>query len=364
MNLSEQTFLDLLIDVEQKSTNQKFYSLKKNDLGYLNAIQMSHLYISSALLVTMMAFLKEQVWLKNKEDNILESKTSYHEFISPFFLDELLPVLFLKDFLTLSGEKNIRKIGLDSQNIESKILTLITNRSNSERKTFVIHSLVEMNIHFLLEEKKQNRAEPHEGHQGPQLYRTFDKLDVVLNLDYQLDRDMVIDHSAKERLYAGSGVGVQSGYSTILLALSEVNLKKAAKVIDLGSGYGRVGLVCSLLRPDIDFVGYEFVPHRVEIGNKASTFLGLEKSLSFKVQDLSLEDFKIPQADVYYLYDPFTKETYHHVLNQILSISKTRKISIVTKGNARGWLMEIAKKNSWPDAAYLDGGNLCVFRSE
>jgi hypothetical protein len=221
-----------------------------------------------------------------------------------------------------------------------------------------------MNIHFLLEEKKQNRAEPHEGHQGPQLYRTFDKLDVVLNLDYQLDRDMVIGHSAKERLYAGSGVGVQSGYSTILLALSEVNLKKAAKVIDLGSGYGRVGLVCSLLRPDIDFVGYEFVPHRVEIGNKASTFLGLEKSLSFKVQDLSLEDFKIPQADVYYLYDPFTKETYHHVLNQILSISKTRKISIVTKGNARGWLMEIAKKNSWPDAAYLDGGNLCVFRSE
>jgi hypothetical protein len=114
MNLSEQTFLDLLIDVEQKSTNQKFYSLKKNDLGYLNAIQMSHLYISSALLVTMMAFLKEQVWLKNKEDNILESKTSYHEFISPFFLDELLPVLFLKDFLTLSGEKNIRKIGLDT----------------------------------------------------------------------------------------------------------------------------------------------------------------------------------------------------------------------------------------------------------
>ena len=363
MKQSEQTFLDLLIDVEQESTKQKFYFLQEGDIGYLSAIQMSHLYTSSALLATMMAFLKEQIWLKNKEDKLQKTKAAYLKFITPFFLDELLPVLFLRDFLILSGEKNIKKIELESQKIESKILTLIKKRSNLDRKEFAIHSLKEMSTYFLLEEKKQNRVDPHIGHQGLQLYRTFDKLDDVFNLDYQFDRDMIIDHSIKERLYAGAGVGVQSGYSTILLALNNVQTKYGGKIIDLGSGYGRVGLVCSLLRPDIDFVGYEFVAHRVENGNTASTELGLDKSLSFKVQDLSLEDFEIPEADVYYLYDPFTKETYHHVLKQIVCISKKRTISIITKGNARGWFVDIGKENLWPDPVYLDGGNLCVFRS-
>ena len=363
MDLTEKTLLNLLIDVDSKSNNQSFYSYKKEDVGYLNPVQMSYLYTSSALLVTIMGFLKEQLWLKNREDKKLGEETTYENFITPYFFKELMPVYFLKEFLIKSGSKNMMKVSHDSQVIEHKVLTLIGLRSNRDQKEFTVESLNEMNVHFINEEQEQEGKDPVLGHQGLELYRTFDNLDKIFKIDYQLDHNMKIDHTVTERLYAGSGVGVQSGYSTILLALNNIETKFGGKVIDLGSGYGRVGLVCSLLRPDIEFIGYEYVPHRVDVGNMAVESLELSESLTFKTQDLSLESFKVPEADVYYLYDPFTKDTYEYVLKQIIEFSKVKKVTVVTKGNARGWLVNISKDNNWLEPEYIDERNLCIFRS-
>jgi hypothetical protein len=363
MNLSEQTLLDLLIDSNSKSLSQDFYSLRKDEEGYLSPSQMAALYTNSALLVTIMNFLKDQLWIQNATDKKCGQQTSYEEFITPFFSKELLPILFLKDFLMSRGASKIKKITKDSRAIEKKVISLILERSSIVQKKFLIASLKRMNIHYLQEEKEQEGVDQLIGHQGLQLYRTFDRLDDVFNLDYQLDRDMVVDPLTKERLYERAGVGVQSGYSTILLAMDFLNTKQGGKVIDLGSGYGRVGLVCSLLRPDIDFTGYEYVAHRVDIGNKACSFLNLGDSLNFETQDLSLESFDIPDADVYYLYDPFTKETYQYVLRQIVEISKRKDITIVTKGNARSWLVDLSIENSWPTPTYIDEGNLCIFKT-
>lgn len=346
MNLSKETFLGLL-EGKNPSTLE------------LGPIQLAHLYINSAFLVTVTGFLKDQLWLKRQE----ERDISYCDFMTPLFSNDLLRISFLKDFLIASGEANLKKLAKDSKVIEENVLKQILGACELSQKEFVIESLKEMSLYFLAEEKAQEGRLQSLGHKGPDLYRTFDNLDDLFNLNYQLDRDMVFDTTIKERLYAGAGVGVQSGYSTILLAMENMQLKQGGKVIDLGSGYGRVGLVCSLLRPDVDFIGYEFVPHRVEISNIATKAFGLEENLSFQVQDLSLASFKIPEADVYYLYDPFTKETYHYVLGQIVEYSKDKEITIITKGNARGWLMDIAEENSWPRPVIIDEGNLCVFKT-
>ena len=220
-----------------------------------------------------------------------------------------------------------------------------------------------MELLFLEEEGSKVESEQSLGQQGIRLYRTFDKLDEIFALNYQLDLDMLVDHESKERLYQRSGVGVQSGYSTILLALNRMEAPIGSTVVDLGSGYGRVGLVCSLIRPDIKFLGYEYVPHRVDISNNATAAFGLEESLRFKVQDLSLKSFSVPIADFYYLYDPFSEETYKYILDQIVRISQERDITIVTKGNARNWLVRIAKEHSWASPIYIDDSNLCIFRS-
>lgn len=361
MNLAQQTLLNLLVTSNTDPTHQKFYLLKEKDPGYLTTVEMADLYITSALLITIMGFLKEQLWLSDKKDISDNTTTSYEHFLTPFFKNELSDIVFLKDFLLKSGKLKIKQITKDSQYIELKVLALVGKRSSGDQKSFINHSLKEMSKKFIAEENDQKGEDQSLGHKGLELYRTFDHLDKLFGLNYQLDKDMEIDQTVTERLYEGAGVGVQSGYSTILLALDSLDPQVDSTIIDLGSGYGRVGLVCSILRPDINFTGYEYVAHRVDISNNASKSLGLEGRLHFITQDLSLESFKIPDADIFYLYDPFTVETYQYVLSQLVALSEIKRISIVTKGNARSWLSDIAIKHGWESPIAIDEGNLCIF---
>ena len=358
MNLSKQTLLNLL-----NGCHPHFYLLKKNDEGFLNPNQLAHLYINSALLVTVMKFIKESLWLKNREDKTQGNETSYNKLIISLFQCELSPILFLKEFIVKEGTDKIKKISLDSLEIRTRVIELITNGSNEDKKIFITQCLKEMTTHFLHEENLQNGRQQSLGHKGPCLYRTFDSLDEIFSLNYDLDKKMKIDHSTEERLYQGSGASVQSGYSTILLALHHAQVKRSNHVIDLGSGYGRVGLVFSILREDIFFTGYEYVAHRVDVSNNTSKNFGLQNYLHYKTQDLFLESFNIPDADIYYLYDPFSEKTYKKVLKQIVAVSLRQKVTIITKGNARHWLVDLAKKNSWPEPKLIDEGNLCIFTS-
>lgn len=331
------------------------------DSEALSPIELAQIYLTSAILVSSMEFIKEQLWLKNKEDKSLGQSTSYDKLLKPFFASELSSISFLNDFVTDASSKKIARISKDSSIIEQGIIALIVKRSDSEQKVFVQQALQDMTDVFMEEESWQEGRGLEEGHRGPRFYRTFDRLDEIFKLNYNLDRDMVVDHETEERLYQGSGVGVQSGYSSILLALENLGLKEGAQVVDLGSGFGRVGLVCSMLRPDLAFTGYEYVPHRVDVSNRATAALRLEDSLIFKTQDLSLKSFNIPSADVFYLYDPFSKETYDYVLEQIVEVSLSKRIAIVTKGNASAWLDNIASNHSWPAPIILDKGNVCIY---
>ena len=357
MSRSNQTLLELL-----RGTVPGFYSLGKDETGYLNPVQMGRLYTNTALLVTSMEFIKEQLWLQERQDERLGEVTSWGALIAPLFRLELAPLLFLKEFLMVRGPQEIRKITRDAEVIAGNLLTMIQQRPWADQKEFVIQALRDMSDHFLREEQLQEGGAQNSGHRGPRHYRTFDGLDGIFDFRYRSDEGTEVE-SSEERLYKGSGVGVQSGYSTILLALHSLDLEPGAKIIDLGSGFGRVGLVFALMRPDIAFTGYEFVARRVEGANQASRSMNLEDSLAFKRQDLSLESFEIPDADVYYLYDPFTESTYRHVLDQLVAVSRRKPSTIVTKGNARDRLDPIALENKWPDPVRLDQGNLCLYRS-
>jgi hypothetical protein len=328
----------------------KVFKLSKDDSKGLTSVELANVFVKASLLFSAIEFIREEVWLTNQEEN-----QSYEMSLDKFFVDQLSSIKFLKGFLLEQGEKQLRHIQINSKKIVEDILEEILVDKNSIQKSFLIQCLKEMLIHFQEEESRDGR--------GMRLYRTFEKIDEIFQLDYQQDKNMLVDHETNERLYQGSGVNVQSGYSTILLAFEALNLKKGQIFIDLGSGYGRVPLVGALLRPDVNFIGYEYVDHRVESGNSASQKFGLEESLKFIAQDLSLDSFKVPVADIYYLYDPFSKETYEYVLNQIVDISKNRKIKIVTKGNAREWLMEIAQTNRWAEPILIDNANLCIFES-
>nr|HPI39860.1 SAM-dependent methyltransferase [Pseudobdellovibrionaceae bacterium] len=125
----------------------------------------------------------------------------------------------------------------------------------------------------------------------------------------------------------------------------------------------RLGFVVGLMRPDVDFIGYEFVQHRVDGATAMVKNFSIEKHVHFYTQDLSSREFQIPDAEIYYMYDPFSHETYEYILSQLIKISHRRKIIIATKGNARQPLMEVSARLGWPPPQEYDHGNLCLFSS-
>ena len=306
-----------------------------------------------------MDFLSEQLWLARRRDPSI----TFTKFLEPFLREELAPLTFLHGFLHTALEQRSRHLVKTVEGIQAMILPAVKARPLKSQKAFMVVALGIVSAIFEFEHQMQmSRAGAGEA-MGLSLYRTFDSLDAIFELDYREDIGMKANPDVSKRFYEGAGAGVQSGYSTMLTALRHLMPAEGASVVDLGSGYGRLGFVIGLLRPDLRFDGYEYVAHRTEAARQIARKLALGPRVCFHTQDLVAEDFVIPAADIYYMYDPFSKDAYARVLARLVEVSRTQSIAIITKGNARGWVMEIAMRENWPMPRDFDGGNLSLFRS-
>lgn len=200
---------------------------------------------------------------------------------------------------------------------------------------------------------------PHLKEIPDHLFRAFDDLDEILGIDYGAEK---FAGKSDERIYAGSSVGVQSSYANVVGVLQKLEAKPGATLVDLGSGYGRICFLMALLRPDMSFVGYEFVESRVANSNVVAERAGLAERVKFHSQDLSRADFVIPDADFYYLYDPFTPETYELVLEKLVAIGERKKIALITKGRAEKWVSEKLQTSRWTQERF-DLGNMNLYWS-
>lgn len=345
--LTETKFVDFPGDIEKT-------------LATFDISDLAHAFVDTAFLVSAITFVGEERWIQGQNST---KEIVFAKFIKKLFKEELSPVRFLHEFFEESSLEGIAQASRNAVLIEDAVIKLARRKTKEDLRVFSATALKLMSELFELEHQLTMAKQELGLHLGLSLYRTFDKLDVVFNLDYLADKGMVSPVENTERLYEGAGVGVQSGYSTAVTALRYLNLKKGSRFIDLGSGYGRVGLVVGLMRPDVEVIGYEYVPHRVQIATTAAQNLDIDKHVTFLVQDLSAPDFKIPLADTYYIYDSFSDDTYNHVISQLLEIAAQRKITIVTKGNARFRFETPEQKTKWSSPQELDNGNLCFFRS-
>jgi hypothetical protein len=124
-----------------------------------------------------------------------------------------------------------------------------------------------------------------------------------------------------------------------------------------------VGLVLGLLRDDTAFIGYEFVAHRVEVSNAAARALALAGRIGYQTKDLADPAFQIPEADAYYLYDPFCRETYQRVFARLIEIGRKRPIAVVMKGNGTPGFEFAIKDEAWLSPVRVDQGTAAIFRS-
>lgn len=343
--------------LESLSSNQTPTDIKPLlTLTSLSSSTLGDFFVSNAFVGSALEFLRDEEWLQKKAHN------DFGLFLIEAFASELQPIDFLQGLITAADKKELRQIAEKSYEIERAVIQIIKAQPPRSQKEFSVRVFELMASYFKTEDQQKKAHSNHGLGLGLTLYRTFDGMDEVFGLNYSADEGMKA--TSKERLYEGAGIGVQSSYSTLLNALREINPAQGTRFIDLGSGYGRAGLVVGLLRPDIDFIGYEYVPHRVDIANSSVKNFDMQSHVHFYTQDLAAIDFKVPEADIYYMYDPFTKETYNYVLDQLQEIGRHHKIIIATKGNAREWMDEFSNRAGWLPVQELDGWNLCLYRSK
>lgn len=307
------------------------------------------IYLKSAL-----DFLIQDHWIYNQT---AQSNYNFQKFIKKHIDKELKPLLYLHDSLINSSLSQLKAATLEVGKMEKHFLSFIISMDPDHKKKFLQNTLRMMSEFYELEHQLDQAKDPLKPVSQMSLYRAFDVLDDIFGMHYDFSETASI--TQKERLYEGAGGGVQSSYASVLLALRYLPLPKAAKFIDLGSGYGRLGFVIGLLRPDVEFYGFEYVNTRVQAANKICMNLQINQNVHFLTQDLSKSDFQIPVADVYYIFDSFTDETFQIVMAQLEQLALTHHMIVITKGNARLWM----KKGCWSEPQEFHGGNLCFYRS-
>lgn len=133
---------------------------------------------------------------------------------------------------------------------------------------------------------------------------------------------------------------LQTPYSELKLMCEHLRPQKGMRMVDLGAGYGRLGLVLSTFYPGVSFCGLELVKERVAEGNRLFRDLSISHSELYE-QDLMSPEFTLPEADIYFIYD-YGKVTHiRHTLNQLSLMAEKRNYKLVARGKGIRGLIDL-----------------------
>src|SRR5690606_13371721 len=117
-------------------------------------------------------------------------------------------------------------------------------------------------------------------------------------------------------------------YIEIRILLESLQLPSGSRVVDLGAGYGRMGFVIGKNYPQLEFIGYEMVPERVEEACRVLNRFAYP-NVRMEECDLSAPSFRPEPADCYFLYDYGTRADVEKTLLDLQSIARARPITVV-----------------------------------
>lgn len=164
--------------------------------------------------------------------------------------------------------------------------------------------------------------------------------------DFQADQQLWIDLPVET---------LQTPYVEIREILSLLPLREGSKLIDLGCGYGRLGVVLARHYPEVHFLGYEFVEERVAKAGELLAQIGANRARIEKA-DLSDRNFSPEKGDIYFLYDYGSRSAIAKTLEDLRMIAQSEPIIVVGRGRAsrdaielnQPWLSQVVKPKHFP----------------
>jgi SAM-dependent methyltransferase len=127
---------------------------------------------------------------------------------------------------------------------------------------------------------------------------------------------------------------LQTTYHDIKILFDFIKPKPGEKVIDLGAGYGRLGIFLHHFYPQVYFEGIELVKERVEEGNRIFKKLNA-RNKKLNIKNLA-EIIELPEGDIFFIYD---FGSISHIKNILNLLKKTPKRILIVKGKIARQLM-------------------------
>lgn len=118
-----------------------------------------------------------------------------------------------------------------------------------------------------------------------------------------------------------------------------LNPADGSHLIDLGAGYGRLGIVLNLTNPGVKFTGYELVKERVDEGNRVFNELKISHA-RMVTQDLTDPGFEIPAADYYFIYDYGKVSHIRETMRQLEKLADTVNFKVIARGKGSRSIIE------------------------
>lgn len=142
---------------------------------------------------------------------------------------------------------------------------------------------------------------------------------------------------------------LQTPYLELKEMCDFLNPAPGTKVIDLGAGYGRMGIVLKLFYPEVHFLGHELVKERVDEGERILRKYGCDKA-QLEVQDIANQEYSLPEAEFYFIYDYGTIAHLRKTLAQLEEVAKVKNFKLVARG--KGIISLILYEHPWLSQVY------------
>ena len=155
---------------------------------------------------------------------------------------------------------------------------------------------------------------------------------------------------------------LQTPYNDIFECLLTLQDESIKTVVDIGSGYGRVGMVMNSLFPKAHFLGYEILKKREIEGNRIFQKFNLTNCV-IKNEDVLADNFKLPEAQVYFIYDFSEMSDICKILDMLVERISDYKFFLIARGDRMEYLINKKYKVFWLTYGFVTIGDLKIYRS-
>jgi len=139
---------------------------------------------------------------------------------------------------------------------------------------------------------------------------------------------------------------LQTPYSEILTFLQILRRYEPKSIVDLGAAYGRIGLVMNSILPNATFTGFEIMDNRVNEARRMWDLLGLTNCSIIK-QNILAEEFELPAADIYFIYDFSDMLDVRQMLKKLSKKLYNDRFFIIARGDGIRSLMQLKFPEFW-----------------